>query len=132
MAAHFQVNLDTHALVTYGEFAGGNIQKRVAISGLPTMFVIFDACTVPLSAPVDRPVEAAPGQPTTTEKKGNRGKRGKAKAAPKMAPKGEDDDEEDDEEKREGGQSPIWLGESDPRLKAPNVVSAALACASKN
>jgi hypothetical protein len=33
-------------VVIYGEWCGGKIQKNVAISGLPTMFVAFDACII--------------------------------------------------------------------------------------
>jgi len=33
--------VDDHIIAVYGEWCGGNIQKNVAIAGLPKMFVIF-------------------------------------------------------------------------------------------
>uniref|UniRef100_A0A6C0BLV6 RNA ligase domain-containing protein n=1 Tax=viral metagenome TaxID=1070528 RepID=A0A6C0BLV6_9ZZZZ len=54
LAKDVGVNVDTHAVVMYGEWCGGKIQKGVAISGLPLMFVVFDACYLPTapSAPM--------------------------------------------------------------------------------
>lgn len=49
LAALFKVNLETHALVIFGEWAGGKIQKGVAINGLPNMFVMFDAFSFDIS-----------------------------------------------------------------------------------
>jgi hypothetical protein len=36
------VDLNTHIISLYGEYAGGNIQKGVAITGLDKMFIIFE------------------------------------------------------------------------------------------
>ncbi len=37
---------ETESFMIYGEWCGGNIQKGVAISGLPKMFIIFDMAIV--------------------------------------------------------------------------------------
>lgn len=34
---------NTKKIIFWGEFAGGNIQKGVALNGLPKMFVLFDS-----------------------------------------------------------------------------------------
>lgn len=39
----FAEALDSQGVVVYGEWCGGNIQKGVALNGLPKMFVIFAA-----------------------------------------------------------------------------------------
>lgn len=36
--------VEDEVIVVFGEFAGGNIQKGVAVSGLPKFFVAFDVC----------------------------------------------------------------------------------------
>lgn len=36
----------TQAVVLFGEWCGGKIQRNVAISGMPLMFVAFDACYI--------------------------------------------------------------------------------------
>lgn len=46
LARAFDVDLDKAAIYVYGEYCGGNIQKGVAVSGLPKMFVLFDAGTI--------------------------------------------------------------------------------------
>ena len=48
IARYAQVDLTTRALVVFGEFCGAKIQKGVALTGLPLMFVVFDACSVGL------------------------------------------------------------------------------------
>lgn len=35
------IDLDRYSIVLYGEWCGGNIQKGIAINGLPKMFVLF-------------------------------------------------------------------------------------------
>lgn len=52
IAADKKVDLSTYGLIVYGEWSGGKVQKGVAISGLPTMFVIFDAYSLLLSPAV--------------------------------------------------------------------------------
>lgn len=39
--AQFPEKLDTHTAVIYGEWCGGNIQKKVALHSLEKMFVVF-------------------------------------------------------------------------------------------
>lgn len=48
IAKQYSIDLNVNALIIYGEFCGGNIQKNVAINGLPNMFVIFDIAYIPL------------------------------------------------------------------------------------
>lgn len=43
----FRVDVNDNTISIFGEFAGGNIQKGVGISGLDKMFVIFDVKVTP-------------------------------------------------------------------------------------
>ena len=42
LADEYSINLNTHIISLYGEWAGGNIQKKSAMSGLDKAFVIFE------------------------------------------------------------------------------------------
>lgn len=44
----YSISLAKYSIIVYGEFCGGNIQKNVAITGLPVMFVIFDIAYIPI------------------------------------------------------------------------------------
>jgi hypothetical protein len=46
VAARLNINLQIYSLTLFGEWCGGKIQKNVAISGLPNMFVLFDAVAI--------------------------------------------------------------------------------------
>ena len=45
MAAHFNVNLNTHNFYCFGEFFGDKIQKNVAVHGLPKSFAMLDVAS---------------------------------------------------------------------------------------
>lgn len=51
LAKENNIDLNKYIISLYGEFAGGNIQKGVAITGLDKMFVIFEHFKVSLIEP---------------------------------------------------------------------------------
>lgn len=97
IAAHHAINLNERAVIVFGEWAGGNIQKGMAISGLPLMWIVFDACSIqiPVTDATSTVVAAEPA--ATAGKKKNGGKNNKKKSAPKSEAEGEGERADDDQ-----------------------------------